>query len=148
MMSRDSIGYGVYNREVTGMKWTKRSRKQNIKRVLLWYVRECKINDLDVGVGMPELWKIIEDEGELDFDDVVRAFDFIGVDLIAIPRGESRKMEWFTLTEMPYDDGGKKREVRAIELKRTRTGKVKGRGKGRVSEGQKKRGRKKEVKQV
>lgn len=106
-----------------------------MERVLRWYLKECRINELDVAVGMPELWDILEDEGEFDFDDVVRALDFIGVDLVAVPRGETRKMEWFTIGEMPYDDGGKNRDVTAIELKRRRSGRSG-------------RGRKKEVKQV
>ena len=114
------------------MKHTKRSRRENLERVLRWYIKECKINDLDVAVGMPELWDMLDDAGEFDFDDVVRAFDFIGVDLVAIPRGETRKMSWFTINEMPYDDGGKNRGVTAVELKRKRAG----------------RGRRKERKQV
>jgi len=113
------------------MKYTKRSRRENLERVLRWYIKECKINDLDVAVGMPELWDMLDDEGEFDFDDVVRALDFIGVDLVAVPRGETRKMSWFTINEMPYDDGGKNRERTAIELKRSRVGKA---GKGRKKE--------------
>lgn len=119
------------------MKYTKRSRRRNIQRILAWYVREGKVNELDIMVGMPELYEVMESEEELDFDDVVRAFDFVGVDLVAVPRAESRKMEWYTVNEVPYDDGGKNRDVTALELMYRRKGRHAGRStKGRRKERQ------------
>lgn len=117
---------------MVGMKWTKRSRKRNVERILRWYIKEGRITELDMALDFPEMIQILEDDGEYDFDDIVRAFDYVGVDLVAIPRAESRKMEWYTLTDMPYDDGGKNREPDGITMKRRRLG----------------RGRKKERKQV
>ncbi len=102
------------------MKHTKRTRKQNIKRILKWYCKEGKISELDMMLDCPEMLEILEDESEMDFDDIVRAFDWIGIDLVAIPRSETRKMEWYTITAMPYDDGGRNREADALTMKRRR----------------------------
>jgi hypothetical protein len=102
------------------MKHTKRTRKTNIKRILRWYCKEGKISELDMMLDCPEMLAILEDEGEPDFDDIVRAFDWCGIDLVAIPRSEARKMEWYTITAMPYDDGGKQREADALTMKRRR----------------------------
>ena len=113
------------------MKFTKRSRKVNIQRVLRWYCKEGKITDIDIALDFPELSDIMESEGELDFDDVVRAFDYMGVDLVSVPRAESRKLEWYTITAMPYDDGGKNREPDALTMKRKRNLKANKEGKGK-----------------
>ena len=92
------------------MKWTKRSRRRSVESVLRWYVKERKLSDLEVSLGMPELWDILDDDGEYDFDDVVRAFDYLDVDVVCVPRGDSKAMTGFwCLTELPYDDGGKNR---------------------------------------
>lgn len=91
------------------MKWTKRSRKRSTMSVIRWYMRDRKLNDIEIAIGMPELTDILEDEGEMDFDDVVRAFDYLDVDVVCVPRGDSRALNWFCLTELPYDDGGKNR---------------------------------------
>lgn len=113
------------------MKYTKRTRKGNVQRILKWYCKEGKITEIDIAIDFPELEEIMNGEGELDFDDVVRAFDYLGIDLVAIPRAESRKMEWYTLTDMPFDDGGKNREPDALTMKRRRNGKA---NKGRPRE--------------
>lgn len=102
------------------MNHTKRTRKENIKRILRWYCKEGKISELDMSLDCPEMLEILEDAGEPDFDDIVRAFDWIGIDLVAIPRSETRKMEWYTITAMPYDDGGKNRGDDALTMKRRR----------------------------
>lgn len=91
------------------MKYTKRSRKENIRRTLKWYIREKRISDLEISLGMPELHYVVEGVDELDADDLLRAFDWLDIDVVCIPRGDSKANNWFCLTEMPYDDGGKNR---------------------------------------
>lgn len=100
------------------MRWTKRSRKRNVRRVLLWYMRDRGVTELEVMMGMPELYDIVEGDDELDFDDVVRAFDYLDVDVVCVPRGESRAYKWFCLTELPYDDGGKNRGWTLVKERR------------------------------
>ena len=91
------------------MKWTKRSRKRGVISVLRWYMRDRKLKEIEIAIGMPELLDIVEDGGELDFDDIVRAFDYLDIDVVCVPRGDSKALNWFCLTELPYDDGGKNR---------------------------------------
>ena len=116
------------------MKWTSRTRRVNIERILRWYCKEKKISDLDISLGMPELFNILEDEGEMDFDDIVAAFDWIGIDLVAVPRGSTKAMEWYCINAMPFDDGGKFRRRDALAEKRHRRGKELGRGRKRIQE--------------
>lgn len=104
------------------MKYTKRTRKRNIQRILKWYCKEGKITEIDIAIDFPALSDIMDGDEELDFDDVVKAFDYIGIDLVAVPRSETRKMEWYTLTDMPFDDGGKNRDPDALAMKRRRNG--------------------------
>lgn len=106
------------------MKYTKRSRKGNVRRVLKWYLKDKGVSDLEISLGMPELFYVIEGVDELDFDDVVRAFDWLGVDVVCVPRGDGKALNWFCLNELPYDDGGKNR---GITLRGQRS-KRKGRG--------------------
>ena len=128
-------GRGIKQEGTDSMRYTKRSRKGNIQRILKWYCKEGKISELDIALDFPELTDIMDGDEELDFDDVVRAFDYIGVDLVAIPRSETRKMEWYTITDMPFDDGGKNREPDALTQKRKRAGKAVGKsGRGRPKE--------------
>lgn len=93
------------------MKWTKRSRKRGVLSVLRWYMRDKGLKDIEIAIGMPELMDIVEDDGELDFDDVVRAFDYLGIDVVCVPRGDGKALNWFCLSELPYDDGGKNKLV-------------------------------------
>ena len=112
------------------MRYTKRTRKGNIRRVLKWYIKECKVSEIDIALVFPELMDIIEgEEEELDFDDVVRAFDFVGVDLVAVPRGTTRMHDWYCITEMPFDDGGKNRDLTALASMRRRIGRKTGKEK-------------------
>lgn len=110
------------------MRYTKRSRKRNVQRILRWFMKERKLSELEVMLGMPELYDIVESGDELDFDDVVRAFDYLDVDVVCVPRGESKAYDWFCLTELPYDDGGKNRgwtlreERRHIKARKGRIG--------------------------
>lgn len=119
------------------MKYTKRSRKENIKRILRWYIKEKRISDIDIAIGMPEIEGILDDDGEMDFDDVVRAFDFLGIDVVAVPRvserGLSRSLEWYCLNAVPYDDGGRQPEKDAGEVLRHRMAKERWNGRKKLS---------------
>lgn len=112
-----------------------RTRKQNIKRLLRWFIRERKLGEMDIAAGLPALEEILDDEGEMDFDDIVRAFDWLGVDLVAVPRtmsGETRSLEWFLVNAVPYDDGGKHPEKDAMGEKRRRQAKERWNGRKRI----------------
>ena len=119
------------------MKYTKRSRKQNIKRIMEWYIRERNIKEMDIAVGCPEIEDILSDDGEMDFDDAVRAFDFLGIDLVAVPRvserGMSRSFEWYCLNAVPYDDSGKHPERDAGGVMRHRLAKERHHGRKKLS---------------
>lgn len=110
---------------IGGMKYTKRTKEANVKKVLKWYQRERGITDLDAAVDFPAFLETVEGPG-VDFDDVVRAFDYVGVDLVAVPRGSRAITDWFSLTDMPYDDGGKHREKDGVWMKRHRLGRERG----------------------
>lgn len=116
---------------IVGMKWTKRSRRKNTERVLRYCKKERGLSDLDVAVDYPVFFDVIEEDGEFDFDDVVRMFDYLGYDVVAVPRGARAITEWFSLTDMPYDDGGKHRERDGVWMKRHRLGKEYGKTNGR-----------------
>ena len=78
-----------------------------------------KIRDIDLAVDLPWFLDMMESDEELDFDDVMRVFDYFGVDVVAVPRGSSRLDKWYCLTEIPFDDGGKNREKTALERVRS-----------------------------
>ena len=101
------------------MKWTKRTRRRNIERVLRYYQGERNLSDLDVAVDFPVLFEIIEDK-EFDFDDVVAAFDYLGADVVVVPRKGNVLQDWFSITDMPFDDGGKHRAKDGVAMKRHR----------------------------
>ena len=118
---------------MSGMKWTKRSRRKNTERVLRYCKGERGLSDLDVAVDYPVFFDVVEDEGEFDFDDVVRMFDYLGYDVVAVPRGARAITEWFSLTDMPYDDGGKHPERDAGGVMRHRLAKERHHGRKKLS---------------
>lgn len=108
------------------MKWTKRTRRRNIERVLRYYQGERNLSDLDVAVDFPVLFEILGDK-DFDFDDVVAAFDYLGADVVVVPRKGNVLQDWFSITDMPFDDGGKHRAKDGVAMKRHR--KLRERGK-------------------
>lgn len=105
------------------MRFTKRSRKENIRRILRWYLRDKGVSELEVMVGMPEMYDIVDGGDEMDADDMIRAFDWLDVDLVCVPRGDSKALNWFCLSELPYDDGGKNRLITLRGQRQKRKGK-------------------------
>ena len=105
------------------MRYTKRSRKENIRRVLKWYMRDRGVSELEVMIGMPEMYEIVDGGGEMDADDMIRAFDYLDIDLVCVPRGDSKALNWFCLSELPYDDGGKNKLVTLRGQRQKRKGK-------------------------
>ncbi len=104
------------------MRHTKRTRRNNIKRLMLYYQRERGLSEIDTAADFPAFYDVLDDPRDLDFDDVVRVFDYLCVDLIAVPRGSRALTEWYSITDMPFDDGGRHRERDGVWMKRHRLG--------------------------
>ena len=113
----------IYRGGVLVMRFTKRSRKENIRRVLKWYMRDKGVSELEVMIGMPEMYDIVDGGDEMDADDMIRAFDYLDIDLVCVPRGDSKALNWFCLSELPYDDGGKNKLVTLRGQRQKRKGK-------------------------